>query len=26
VVTHNQELAARFPRRYQLRDQRLYEA
>jgi len=26
VVTHNQELAGRFPRQYQLRDQRLYEA
>lgn len=26
VVTHNQELAARLPRRYQLRDQRLHEA
>ena len=26
VVTHNQELAGRFSRRYQLRDQRLYEA
>ena len=26
VVTHNPELAARFPRRYQLRDQHLYEA
>ena len=26
VVTHNLELAGRFPRQYQLRDQRLYEA
>jgi len=26
VVTHNPELAGRFPRQYQLRDQRLYEA
>lgn len=26
VVTHNQDLAARFPRQYHLRDQRLHEA